>query len=306
MLIKVKNLTRWYGEQKALDNVSFEVDSPQVLGLLGPNGAGKSTLMKILCCYIQPSSGEIEIDGLSPVHDSIAIRSKIGYLPEHNPLYLDMYVKEYLDFVGGIYLKPGKVRSRREQVLELVGFGNEANKKVGALSKGYRQRLGIAQSLIHDPGILVLDEPTSGLDPNQLEDIRSLIREIGKHKIVIFSTHIMQEAEAVCQRVLLLNQGLLVADDSMENLMRKRLGMKMISLEFNREADVLDLERIPGVLHVNRTGPCQYEIQAEGKDDVREAVFHFSVENGLILLGMHIISDSLESVFHQLTRPRPE
>lgn len=220
MLLQVEKISKFYGAQKALDEVSFCVQDAQVVGLLGPNGAGKSTLMKIICCYLPPDSGSVSVCGMDTLKHSLQVRRRIGYLSEHNPLYPDMYVREYLDFIGGIHLDARKVAERREEVIALTGLGREAHKKAGQLSKGYRQRLGLAAAIIHEPDVLILDEPTSGLDPNQLEEIRALVREIGKQKIVLFSTHIMQEVQAVCKRVLLLNQGRLAADAPIEELMR--------------------------------------------------------------------------------------
>lgn len=301
MIIQADKLTKVYGTQKALDAVSFTVEKPQVVGLLGPNGAGKSTLMKILCCYLPATSGSIRVDGLDPRKDSLQIRARIGYLPEHNPLYGDMYVREYLDFVGEIYMERAKVVSRREEVIRRVGFGQEADKKIRELSKGYRQRLGLAQALIHDPGILVLDEPTSGLDPNQLEDVRALIREIGKEKTVFLSTHIMQEAEAVCERVLLLDRGVLVADAATADLMRGMQGEMFVCVEFDVPVQETLLKGIEGVRSIKRISPARFEIGSEASMDLRPLLFRFAVDNGISVLTMQQESRSLESVFHQLT-----
>lgn len=301
MIIEVKDLVKDYDGQLALSGVSFGVEKPQVVGLLGPNGAGKSTLMKILCCYMRPTSGSVQVEGFSSVTDTLAIRSRIGYLPEHNPLYLDMYVREYLDFVGEIYMPRKLVADRREAVLEQVGFGDHAFKKIGSLSKGYRQRLGIAQALIHDPSVLVLDEPTSGLDPNQLEDIRSLIREVGRQKTVILSTHILQEAEAVCERVLLLDSGRLVLDSPMSEL-SVRVGTRTVYVEFQEPVDISLLKQIPGVTDVFQRTSVGYDLVCAPDSDVRADVFHFAVSRSCIILEMRLGSDSLEYVFHRLTR----
>ena len=237
MMLNVEKLSKSYGPQKALDEVSFSVASPQVVGLLGPNGAGKSTLMKLICGYLVPDAGRVEVCGSDTVKQALQARAKIGYLPEHNPLYLDMYVREYLEFVGRIYTDFTTVSKRMREVIEAVGLQPEAHKKIGALSKGYRQRLGLAQALIHNPEILILDESTSGLDPNQLEEIRELVRRIGQEKTVLFSTHIMQEAQAVCSRVLLLNQGHLIADAPTVELTRHLQGKVRIRVEFDREVE---------------------------------------------------------------------
>ena len=221
-MIEIKNITKLYGEQKALDDVSFSVAKGEIVGLLGPNGAGKSTLMKIITCYLPPTDGEVTVDGHSIYDDSLAVRRQIGYLPEHNPLYLDMYVREYLRFAAGLS-GVKDTRQRADEMIELTGLTPEANKRIGQLSKGYRQRVGLAQALIHDPQVLILDEPTTGLDPNQLEFIRDVIRRSGKDKAVLLSTHIMQEVEAMCSRAIIINYGRIVADESMTGLNAKKL-----------------------------------------------------------------------------------
>jgi len=218
MSIEVSNVIKTYGEQRALDEVSFSIEKGEIVGLLGPNGAGKSTLMKIITCFIPPDSGEVKVYGYDIFEESLQVREKVGYLPEHNPLYLDMFVKEYLEFVAGIHKLGKNTRKRIEEMIELTGLQLEQKKKIGALSKGYRQRVGLAQALIHDPEVLILDEPTSGLDPNQIQDIRNLIRSIGSQKTVMLSTHIMQEVEAICDRAIIINKGKIVADDSLEKL----------------------------------------------------------------------------------------
>ncbi|MFN8354789.1 MAG: gliding motility-associated ABC transporter ATP-binding subunit GldA [Spirosomataceae bacterium] len=219
MSIHVQQLTKIYGEQKAVNDISFEVKPGEIVGFLGPNGAGKSTTMKIATCYIPATSGTVSVCGYDVQKQPMEVRRSIGYLPEHNPLYLDMYVKEFLEFVGSLYKLSGKtLRSRISEVIDLVGLSLEQKKKIGQLSKGYRQRVGLAQALIHNPPVLILDEPTTGLDPNQLVEIRQVIRNIGKEKTVIFSTHIMQEVEAICDRVVIINRGNLVADGSLQTL----------------------------------------------------------------------------------------
>ncbi len=228
-MLSINNITKIYGEQRALDNVSFSVEAGEIVGLLGPNGAGKSTLMKIITCYIPPTEGDVTVCGHDIYDDSMAVRRCIGYLPEHNPLYLDMYVREFLMFTAGIYGLKDK-RDRVEEMIKRVGLTPEVGKKIGQLSKGYRQRVGLAQALIHDPKVLILDEPTTGLDPNQLEEIRSLIRSVGKQKVVLLSTHIMQEVEAMCSRAIIINHGKIVSDDRMEHISSKQLTDKFHSL----------------------------------------------------------------------------
>src|SRR5574344_228623 len=218
MSISIQNLTKLYNEQKALDNVSLEINNGEIVGLLGPNGAGKSTMMKIITCFIPPTKGSVKVCGYDIFDNPMDVRKKIGYLPEHNPLYLDMYVREFLDFIAGVHGLGKQKKERIEQMVEMTGLTKEVNKKIGTLSKGYRQRVGIAQAMIHDPEVLILDEPTSGLDPNQLVEVRDLIKNAGKNKTVLLSTHIMQEVEAVCDRTIIINNGQVVADDNTKHL----------------------------------------------------------------------------------------
>lgn len=218
MSISIQNLTKLYNEQKALDNVSLEINKGEIVGLLGPNGAGKSTMMKIITCFIPPTKGSVKVCGYDIFDNPMDVRKKIGYLPEHNPLYLDMYVREFLDFIAGVHGLGKQKKERIEQMIEMTGLTKEVNKKIGTLSKGYRQRVGIAQAMIHDPEVLILDEPTSGLDPNQLVEVRDLIKNAGKNKTVLLSTHIMQEVEAVCDRTIIINNGQVVADDNTKHL----------------------------------------------------------------------------------------
>ncbi len=233
MSIVVSHITKNYGQQKALNDVSFSIKSGEIVGFLGPNGAGKSTLMKIICCYLPPTDGSVKVSNLDVMEQSMEVRKKVGYLPEHNPLYLDMYVKEYLEFVGRFY-KVKNLSARVKEMVEVTGLTIEQNKKIGQLSKGYRQRVGLAQAIIHDPQVLILDEPTTGLDPNQLIEIRALIKQLGKDKTVMLSTHIMQEVEAICERVIIINHGKIVADDSMERLLKKGQPLEKIFQEFTQ------------------------------------------------------------------------
>lgn len=302
MMLQVEGISKAYGTQKALDSVGFSVQGAQVVGLLGPNGAGKSTLMKIICCYLPPDSGKVSVCGLDTRSHSLQVRRRIGYLSEHNPLYLDMYVREYLDFVGRIYMDAKQVSKRCEEVILMTGLGHEAHKKAGQLSKGYRQRLGLAAALIHEPDVLVLDEPTSGLDPNQLEEIRALVRRLGQEKIVVFSTHIMQEVQAVCDRVLLLNRGRLVADAPMHALMQNLHGNVLVKVEFNKPVDLAGLQAIKGVLAVENPRAAVYGLRSTASVDLRPLLFDFAVKNGLSILTLQQEEDSLETVFHQLTQ----
>jgi ABC-2 type transport system ATP-binding protein len=298
--ILVNNITRLYGAQKALDQISFEVPKGEILGFLGPNGAGKSTMMKIITTFIPPTEGEVKVCGYDIITDSMEVRKKVGYLPEHNPLYLDMYVKEYLGFIAGLHQMKQKDKSVREMV-DLTGLGQEQHKKIGALSKGYRQRVGLAQALIHNPEVLILDEPTSGLDPNQLVDIRNLIKNIGKEKTVMFSTHIMQEVEAVCDRVIIINKGKIVADGLSGELGREKNSGYTISIEFDKDISRGSLSQIEGVKRVDKTGEKSWELYTDSKEDIRPAVFRFAVDQNLTVLTISRNEKNLEAVFRDVT-----
>jgi ABC-2 type transport system ATP-binding protein len=299
--ILVNNITRLYGAQKALDNISFEVPKGEILGFLGPNGAGKSTMMKIITTFIPPSEGEVKVCGYDIISDSMEVRKKVGYLPEHNPLYLDMYVREYLGFIAGLHHMKQKEK-RIKEMIDLTGLGQEQHKKIGALSKGYRQRVGLAQALIHNPEVLILDEPTSGLDPNQLVDIRNLIKSIGKEKTVMFSTHIMQEVEAVCDRVIIINQGKIVADGLSGELGREKNSGYSISVEFDKDISRGALSQIEGVKRVDKTGENSWELFTESKEDIRPAVFRFAVNQQLTVLTISRNEKNLETIFRDVTR----
>ncbi len=301
MSVKVEGLTKIYGTQRAVDNVSFEVGKGQILGFLGPNGAGKSTTMKMITSFIPPTEGNIEVCGINTNEDPMAIRQKIGYLPEHNPLYLDMYVKEYLRFVAGLHQLPNK-SAIVANIIERVGLTLEQNKKIGMLSKGYRQRVGLAQALLHDPEVLILDEPTSGLDPNQLVDIRHLIKTVGQEKTVILSTHIMQEVQAMCDRVVIINNGQLVADDPIEKLSSRIAGESIITVGFKGKVSKKVLEQIAGVRQVDILDNGLFHIFAKSKIDLREDIFHLAVKNNWVILEMSKDSHSVEDVFHKLTQ----
>ena len=290
-----------YGAQKALDNISFEVPKGEILGFLGPNGAGKSTMMKIITTFIPPSEGEVKVCGYDIISDSMEVRKKVGYLPEHNPLYLDMYVREYLGFIAGLHHMKQKDKRIKEMV-DLTGLGQEQHKKIGALSKGYRQRVGLAQALIHNPEVLILDEPTSGLDPNQLVDIRNLIKNIGKEKTVMFSTHIMQEVEAVCDRVIIINKGKIVAEGLSGELGREKNSGYSISVEFDKDISRGALSQIEGVKRVDKTGENSWELFTDSKEDIRPAVFRFAVNQQLTVLTISRNEKNLETVFRDVTR----
>lgn len=303
MSLSVKNLSKIYGTQKAVNNLSFEVKSGEIVGFLGPNGAGKSTTMKIATCYLPPSKGTIEVVGLDVRKDSIEIRKNIGYLPQDNPLYLDMYVREYLGFIGRLHkIKGKKLKNRVEEVVEMCGLTLERKKKIGTLSGGYKQRVGLAQALIHDPPVLILDEPTIGLDPNQVVEIRNLIKEMGKEKTVLFSTHIMQEVEEICNRAIIINLGEVVADDKISELQNLQAQDKNIVIEFEKEIDTKVLSNLEGVQNVEKMGGTQYKIYLSTKEDIRPKIAKFASEQTWLILGMKQEESSLESIFQKLTK----
>ena len=299
MSIEIKNLYKYYGEQAAVKNVSFSIQKGQVVGFLGPNGAGKSTTMKIITGYIPSSEGSVEVCGLPVDTNNLKTREKIGYLPESNPLYTDMYVREYLEFVARIY-KIKNRKSRVDEMISLVGLEVEQHKKIEALSKGYRQRVGLAQAIIHDPEVLILDEPTSGLDPNQLVEIRELIKNIGKEKTVLLSTHIMQEVEAICQRVLIIKRGELVADNISSEI-KYNDSKQTVFVEFNQVVAKNQLTKIQGVESVK-----QYQngwlIESSDQIDLRLNIAEFAQRSGLLLLTIKVESKSLEDYFKDLTK----
>ena len=301
MSITVENITKIYGSQKALDHVSFSINEGEIVGLLGPNGAGKSTLMKIITCFIPPTSGNVEVYGNNISDNPLAIRQNIGYLPEHNPLYLEMYVREFLEFVAGIYNLGKQTKQHVEEIIELTGLTKEANKKIGQLSKGYRQRVGIAQALIHDPKVLILDEPTTGLDPNQLEEIRQLIKKVGQTKIVMLSTHIMQEVEAICSRVIIINSGKIVADDKTENLHSLQKSSNQYLVEFNKEIDTNAIKQLKNIRDIIYNGNNTYTITSQNDTDIRENIFKWAVDNNLMVLTIRKNDNNLEKIFHDLT-----
>ncbi len=301
MSIEVKNVTKKYGKQKALNNVSLTINTGEVVGFLGPNGAGKSTMMKIIAGYIPPTNGEVSIEGINLLDEKTDVRELIGYLPENNPLYLDMYVKEYLTFVAGVYKLPN-IKQKVNNMIEKTGLTLEQNKKIGALSKGFRQRVGLAQALIHDPKVLILDEPTSGLDPNQIVEIRNLISEIGKEKTILLSTHIMQEVEAICDKIIIINHGEIIANDQAANIQTKIEKNQVITVEFNQDPNEKSLLKIKGVLKAKKVKTNHWIIEATNKKDIRQDIFDFAVANKLSVLSMQKKEKTLEEAFQELTK----
>ncbi len=300
MSIDVQNLTKIYGNQKAIDSISFRAEKGEILGLLGPNGAGKTTTMKILTCFMPATSGTAHICGLEAGKEDIEIKKKIGYLPEHNPLYGSMYVKEYLNFVARIH-KMKKPSSRVSELIELVGLQREYRKTISSLSKGYKQRVGLAQALIHDPEVLILDEPISGLDPNQLIEIRRLITNLKTDKTIVFSSHILQEVESVSDKIIILDQGKIVADDNIHQLSQQTIQAVSLQIELLNELSLEVLSEINGVEEVVKTGTKKYTLKADSTMDVREEVFDKVVASGNKILGMQLDKKSLESVFKSVT-----
>ena len=302
MSIEINHITKRYGEQLALNDVSLTINKG-IVGLLGPNGAGKSTLMKIITCFIPPTSGTASVEGHDVMDDPMAVKRIVGYLPEHNPLYLDMYVREYLEFVAGVHQLKGEAAHKRiEAMIDETGLGLEAHKKIGALSKGYRQRVGLAQAMMHDPQVLILDEPTSGLDPNQLIDIRNLISSLGKEKTVLLSTHIMQEVEAICERAIIINKGVVVADDKIENLKQENAASNVIIVEFESEVSENLLHSIPMVSKVQQVKANHWIIEPQGDADIRANLMRWSVERGLIIKTLQKEDLSIEEAFQKLTK----
>lgn len=305
MSIQVQNVTKRFGNQKALNSVSFSIPSGQVIGFLGPNGAGKSTMMKIITGFLKPSEGEVLINGVPISNPKTDFRRFIGYLPENNPLYGDMFVKEYLCFVSNIY-KLGRIGNKRvKELIELTGIGHEQNKKIGQLSRGYRQRVGLAQALLNRPSVLILDEPTSGLDPNQIVEIRRIIADVGKEKTVLLSTHIMQEVEAICSRVIIINRGEIVADDSTTNVLKNQgFGWQEVQVELLETVDSMFLQQIPDVIEAIPYGNQKnsWVLRSKTETDIRPMVYRFCVEKDLTLLTLRQKSLQMEDVFQSLTQ----
>lgn len=300
MSIVVENVTKLYGKQKALDSVSFTIQPGEIIGFLGPNGAGKSTMMKIITGFIPANSGEVKVCDLNVKNKPLESKKKIGYLAEQNPLYYDMYVREYLHFIAGVF-KLKNAKSLIDEIITTVGLEVEQNKKIGALSKGYKQRVGLAQALLHDPEVLILDEPTTGLDPNQLEEIRGLIKKIGAKKTVMLSTHIMQEVEAICDRVIIINKGKIVANDKTDQLSQLFNKKNIIIVEFEAKIEEKKLEKINGISKVVSKGRNQFEIHSEAGIDVRNKLFQFAIDQNTTVLTLQKEELKLEDIFKQLT-----
>ncbi len=299
MSIEVNNISKSYGVQKALDNISFAVKKGEIVGFLGPNGAGKSTLMKILTTYIAADEGTAAVNGFDVNSQTKEVQQSIGYLPEHNPLYLDLYVREYLSFNADVY----KVaKSRIEEVIQLTGLSNESHKKIGQLSKGYRQRVGLANALLHNPDVLILDEPTTGLDPNQLVEIRNVIKNVGKDKTVFLSTHIMQEVEAICDRVIIINNGQIVADKKLDNLISTEITQQVIEVEFDNAVEEELIAKIENLTSYKNSQDNIWELTFNADKDMRPAVFDFANANGLKTLQLNQKNKNLETVFREITK----
>lgn len=296
MSIVVENITKTYGNQKALDAVSFCIDSGEIVGFLGPNGAGKSTMMKIITTYISQSDGIVIVNGYNVLTEPMLVKQSVGYLPEHNPLYLEMYVKEYIQFNASVH---GVDKKRINEVIAQVGLTPEVHKKISQLSKGYRQRVGLAVALLHNPEVLILDEPTTGLDPNQLVEIRGLIKEIGKTKTVLFSTHIMQEVEAVCDRVIIINKGKIVTDKKVKDLKSNK--EQVVEVEFDLKVEAKLLEKIPKLTEAINLHDNSWQLTFSTSQDMRPAIFDFAHDNGLKLLQSQLKNQDLESLFRSLT-----
>ena len=303
MSVSVHNLSKFYADQKAVDSISFDVKRGEILGFLGPNGAGKSTTMKMLTCYLPPSTGTASVCNLDIIKQPLDVKQKIGYLPENNPLYYDMYVKEFLEFALQVHSPQSAVQSskRIKDTIDLVGLNVEQHKKIGQLSKGYKQRVGLAQALIHNPEVLILDEPTSGLDPNQLADIRNLIKELGKEKTIIFSTHIMQEVQAVCDRVIIINKGKLVADDKPDNLQNLLSKEILVEVEFENKILLDELQQIQHVHLIDKISDTHFVLHGKDSMQLRKDIFAIAVNKNNPLLTLKQENKSLEDIFLQLT-----
>jgi len=302
MSIIVQGVTKLFGEQKALDNISFEIKTGEIVGFLGPNGAGKSTMMKIITGFIPSSSGKVMVNDLEVGTDNIEVRKQIGYLPENNPLYPEMYIREYLGFVASIYKTGVPKKKQIDDIIELTGLLPEQKKKIGALSKGYRQRVGLAQALIHNPAVLILDEATTGLDPNQIVEIRNLIKEAGKKKTVMLSTHIMQEVEAICDRVIIIDKGIIVADEEKSKIYSViKKPKQIIQVEFDTEITENALKEFSETGSVKKITKNIWNIEADGEKDIRPAIFNFAVRNNLTVLSLQKQESNLEEVFRHLT-----
>jgi len=301
MSIAVNHLTKTYGTQKAVDDISFNVGKAEIVGFLGPNGAGKSTTMKMITGYLEANSGDAEVCGIKVGTDGNETKKKVGYLPESNPLYHDMYVREYLEFVANVYgLK--EIKNKTKNIIETVGLRLEANKKIGQLSKGYKQRVGLAAALIHDPEVLILDEPTSGLDPNQIVEIREVIKKLGQNKTVLFSSHILQEVQAMCERVIIINKGKIVADDTLANLQKSKQGNYYVLVGFKESISIDKLRVLKTISKVEQQGQSTYKIETNNPDSVKKQLMELSLQNNWNIVSLQSESNSLEEVFRSLTQ----
>src|SRR5882724_1185628 len=300
MSIEVQQLTKLYGAQKAVDHISFSIQKSEIVGFLGPNGAGKSTTMKIITGYLEPDEGGAIVSGIDVKKQPLQAKAKIGYLPEANPLYYDMYVREYLGFIADIHKVPSK-KTKIEEVIKTVGLTPESNKKTGQLSKGYKQRVGLAASLIHDPEVLILDEPTTGLDPNQIVEIREVIKNLGKNKTVLFSSHILQEVEAICDRVIIINKGKLVADNTLSQL-RQQQKNNIIQVSFRETIDQTLLQKLKKVIAVHKSGDFHWELETDDPTEIKKQLLELALQNNLNIVSLQNESGSLEDVFRNLTQ----
>ncbi|HEV8081274.1 MAG TPA: gliding motility-associated ABC transporter ATP-binding subunit GldA [Chitinophagaceae bacterium] len=300
MSIEVSNLTKIYGQQKAIDNISFKIDKAEIVGFLGPNGAGKSTTMKIITGYLEADNGNAFVSGLNVQSDKLETKRKIGYLPEGNPLYYEMYVREYLEFIANVH-QIKNIKNRIEEVIALTGLTVESKKTIGQLSKGYKQRVGLAAALIHDPEVLILDEPTSGLDPNQIVEIRDVIKNLGKNKTVLFSSHILQEVEAICDRVIIINKGNIVADDQLSNLQKANKTSHAVIVQFKEAIDKDLLENIIEVSAVQQLATGNWQLATTNPESVRKQLLELSLQHNLNIVSLQSENSSLEEVFRSLT-----
>ena len=300
MSIEVSNLTKIYGQQKAIDNISFKIDKAEIVGFLGPNGAGKSTTMKIITGFLEADKGNAFVSGLNVRSNKLETKKKIGYLPEGNPLYYEMYVREYLEFIANVH-QIKNIKNRIEEVITLTGLSVESKKKIGQLSKGYKQRVGLAAALIHDPEVLILDEPTSGLDPNQIVEIRDVIKNLGKNKTVLFSSHILQEVEAICDRVIIINKGNIVADDQLSNLQKANKNSHAVIVQFKEAVDRTLLENLMEVKSVQQLPSGNWQLATDNPESVRKQLFELSLQHNLNIVSLQSESHSLEEIFRNLT-----
>jgi gliding motility-associated transport system ATP-binding protein len=301
MSITISNLTKIYGSQKAIDNISFKAANNEIVGFLGPNGAGKSTTMKIVTGYLKANSGSVSVNGIDVNKKSLEAKKQIGYLPEGNPLYYEMYVREYLNFIAQVHQIKKGVKKRIEEVIDLTGLRIESNKKTGQLSKGYKQRVGLAAALIHEPGVLILDEPTSGLDPNQIIEIRQVIKDLGKNKTVLFSSHILQEVESICDRIIIINKGNIVADDTLSNLQLANNAYHIVVVQFSEKIDKEILLSLDEVQKIEEENLFIYKLQTSNPENIKKQILKLSLENNWDILSLRSEIKSLEDVFRNLT-----